>query len=152
MELINAANDGNLASVQYHIEQGVDIESVNKDGYTALFVAARDGRLDIVEYLVEQGANINHRDRWGRTVSNIAERRRRLAVVEYLRGIYTQRSVAGSKTKSAQGRRVYSMAPSRAILSRGRKSTRVCAGTKLDGTRCSRTTKRGSKYCWQHKK
>jgi len=41
-------------NVKYLVEQGVDKDRANKEGYTALHYAAKNGHFDIVEYLLKQ--------------------------------------------------------------------------------------------------
>ncbi|KDO21001.1 TKL protein kinase [Saprolegnia parasitica CBS 223.65] len=57
--LCKAAEDGKLATVQFYLDNGVDINCTNDyGGYTPLHFAAVYGRLEIVRLLVEKGAVI----------------------------------------------------------------------------------------------
>jgi len=56
---LKAAERGDYTIVKILIERGIDIESKNTKGYTALINAARNGHREIVELLLNNGANIN---------------------------------------------------------------------------------------------
>jgi ankyrin repeat protein len=43
----------------------VDIDKVDYDKRTALYLAAGEGHLDVVQFLCKRGANVNVQDRWG---------------------------------------------------------------------------------------
>lgn len=62
-----AAQTGNLVAVQTLIELGVELESVDEAGWTALHWAAQTGNLKIAEVLLEKGANPDCRNNEGRT-------------------------------------------------------------------------------------
>ncbi|WP_078120607.1 ankyrin repeat domain-containing protein [Thiosocius teredinicola] len=53
--------------VRFLVEQGVDINAVNKDGDTALHVAARERLIDYVELLLTNGADLNLKNARGET-------------------------------------------------------------------------------------
>ena len=59
MDLIEAAQDGNLQGVQELIKNGVDIHAQNDQ---ALINASFNGHLPVVEYLLAHGANIHAQD------------------------------------------------------------------------------------------
>jgi ankyrin repeat protein len=90
-QLWQAAYDGNLNTVKYCVEHGVNVNAVDKPGaegrrgFTALVIASRNGHLDVVQYLVEHGANVNDSDN-GRQKSPLlaASWARHLDIVEYL--------------------------------------------------------------------
>ena len=67
-ELIKACEDGNLENVKSIIKSGgVNINTKNSDGETALIVASSCLYLEIVRYLIKNGADINAKDNNGRT-------------------------------------------------------------------------------------
>jgi len=88
-DIFEASKRGDLKSVQQYIENGVDINLLNDDGFTAIMLASIDGHLEIVKYLVENGANVNIKitsnegDYW-RTSLHFATLFRHLEVVKYL--------------------------------------------------------------------
>ena len=53
-----AVNDGDLDSVILSIETGIDIDTQDDRGATALHIAAYRGQIDIAEYLIWQGADL----------------------------------------------------------------------------------------------
>ena len=84
IQLVNAAKDGDLDKVKDLIAEGVDVDSKNKGGTTALMMAARFDNLDIVEYLVEKGADVNAKNELGRSALYMAARNGHVDVVEFL--------------------------------------------------------------------
>ena len=67
------ASSCNFAKIKLLIEQGVDINTRDKAGYTALMYASMNGRLDIVTYLIENGADVNLEDEYGTTALFFAQ-------------------------------------------------------------------------------
>ncbi|EQC30456.1 hypothetical protein SDRG_11776 [Saprolegnia diclina VS20] len=57
--LLNAARDGKLAQVQSYLNQGVNVNCMDNNGYTPLHTAASSGHVDVVRLLLEKGANVN---------------------------------------------------------------------------------------------
>ena len=49
------------------IESGVDIDSKDDLGFTALMVAALEAHSDVVEYLIARGADLSSRNNYGAT-------------------------------------------------------------------------------------
>ena len=62
-----AAHNGDLAVVNFLIGVGIDINSKDEYGRTALMVAALWKRLSVVKFLIEVGVDINGKDEHGRT-------------------------------------------------------------------------------------
>jgi ankyrin repeat protein len=65
--LINAAKKGSNAKIKELIKNGVDINSKNEDGKTALMLACLNRYIVAVTTLLEAGADTNLRDRNNRT-------------------------------------------------------------------------------------
>ena len=57
MDLLDAADVGNLDCVRMLVEQGADKDEGDSNGYTPLYIATRYGHLQMV--LVEQGASLD---------------------------------------------------------------------------------------------
>ncbi|CDS04060.1 hypothetical protein LRAMOSA07015 [Lichtheimia ramosa] len=57
-----AAGDGQLARVKELIEDGMDVNSHDEFGYTAMHAAVSYNQKEIIEYLLEKNANINIED------------------------------------------------------------------------------------------
>lgn len=69
MQLLFMACQGDAKGVEELLKDGIDVNSINLDGRTALHIAACEGRLDVVKLLLSWRANIDARDRWGSTVT-----------------------------------------------------------------------------------
>jgi hypothetical protein len=63
------ACQGDTLGIEGLLRSGVDVNSINLDGDTALHIAACEGHRDVVRVLLSWKANIDTRDRWGSTVS-----------------------------------------------------------------------------------
>ena len=60
--LLEAAQQGDLEVVKELLAAGIDIDTGNRYGATALFFAAFRGNVEMVELLLENGAEVNVRD------------------------------------------------------------------------------------------
>jgi len=58
-----SAYKGDLAKVRSFVEQGIDVDSRDSEGRTALYYAAIQGKRDVVEFLLSRGANVNAKDK-----------------------------------------------------------------------------------------
>ena len=54
-----AASRGHIESIDILVKAGVNIDDVNKEHMTALYLASREGWYNVVVYLVKLGANVN---------------------------------------------------------------------------------------------
>ena len=89
-----AAARGNGVVSSYLIDQGANVELVNKDGWTPLMAASKNGYPDVVERLLRAGATIDIHSYEGQTATTLAHTelqraspggaRRRAEVVELL--------------------------------------------------------------------
>lgn len=68
MQLLFMASRGDVRGVEDLLNEGVDVNSIDLDGRTALHIAACEGHVEVVELLLSRKANIDARDRWGSTV------------------------------------------------------------------------------------
>lgn len=57
-----AAENGNIEDVSKFIQQGVDINSRDSQGRTAIMIATYENDPDMVQHLIEQGADIHIQD------------------------------------------------------------------------------------------
>ena len=71
MRLLFAACQGDATAVEELLRSGVDVDSIDLDGRTALHIAACEGQGEVVRLLLDWKANINARDRWGSTVRQL---------------------------------------------------------------------------------
>lgn len=69
MQLLFMACNGDLQGVDDLLSEGIDVNSIDLDGRTALHIAACEGHIEVVKLLLSWKANIDARDRWGSTVS-----------------------------------------------------------------------------------
>ncbi|EHA8587690.1 putative Integrin-linked protein kinase 1 [Cocos nucifera] len=67
MQLLFMACRGDAMGVENLLKEGVDVNSIDLDGRTALHVVACEGHVDVVRLLLSWKANIDARDRWGST-------------------------------------------------------------------------------------
>jgi uncharacterized protein len=72
MGITNVAEKDALDAIKICVEQGVDVNSANDKGETALHGAATSGRNEVVSYLVEKGAKLDVKDKRGRTPLDVA--------------------------------------------------------------------------------
>ncbi len=69
--IVDYAEKDDFDKVKECIKKGVDVNTRNKNGNTALLFAVMRGHSEIV-YLVENGANINMEDEYGNTALTLA--------------------------------------------------------------------------------
>ncbi|CAI0407564.1 unnamed protein product [Linum tenue] len=69
MQLLFMASRGDARGVEDLLNEGIDVNSIDLDGRTALHIAACEGHAEVVKLLLNRRASIDARDRWGSTVS-----------------------------------------------------------------------------------
>lgn len=79
-----AVKNVNEVKVHHLIEEGADVNAVDKTGKTALHYAAAIGRLSVVKYLVEQGADTHLKDQTHKTPLVYAIEKNHIKVIVYL--------------------------------------------------------------------
>nr|XP_016438447.1 PREDICTED: serine/threonine-protein kinase HT1-like isoform X1 [Nicotiana tabacum]XP_016438448.1 PREDICTED: serine/threonine-protein kinase HT1-like isoform X1 [Nicotiana tabacum] len=67
MQLLFMACKGDVKGVQDLLDEGIDVNSIDLDGRTALHIAACEGHVEVVKLLLSRKANMDGRDRWGST-------------------------------------------------------------------------------------
>ncbi len=65
--LVAASQNNDLKKIRIMMASGVDMDSMNPDGDTALLAAAYEGYRDIVEYLLDSGADMEKQSFFGNT-------------------------------------------------------------------------------------
>ena len=60
--MLEAARQGNLASVKGLIEKGATLEAKTSYGQTPLYLAAMNGHLEVAQFLLDKGAQTEIRD------------------------------------------------------------------------------------------
>lgn len=68
MQLLFMACKGDVAGLEDLLDDGIDVNSIDLDGRTALHIAACEGHVEVAKLLLRRKANIDARDRWGSTV------------------------------------------------------------------------------------
>ncbi|TWW60438.1 Ankyrin-1 [Takifugu flavidus] len=81
---LRAARSGNLDKALDHIKNGIDINTANQKGNTALHIAALAGQEQVVTELVNYGANVNAQSQKGFTPLYMAAQENHLEVVKFL--------------------------------------------------------------------
>jgi ankyrin repeat protein len=81
---INAAHVGILVAVRRYLDADIPVDTLGRNGETALMMAANGGRLSVVQYLVEHGANVNHKNASGEYPLTYAALGGHSAVFEFL--------------------------------------------------------------------
>ena len=84
-ELVYWASLGELAEVEKSLANGVDVNSTDDEGYSALQAAAENGYLDVVKLLVEKGANVDYKGEY--TALQLAEMAEQVEIIEYLKSL-----------------------------------------------------------------
>ncbi|XP_010242504.1 PREDICTED: dual specificity protein kinase shkC-like [Nelumbo nucifera] len=69
MRLLFMACSGDAKGVEDLLNEGIDVNSIDLDGRTALHIAACEGHVEVVKLLLTRKANIDARDRWGSTAA-----------------------------------------------------------------------------------
>jgi ankyrin repeat protein len=72
IEPLSVAANATIAKML--IEEGADVNAVNKRGESALLLAARNGRDDVFEVLLQAGADVNKADNYGDAPLSVATR------------------------------------------------------------------------------
>jgi uncharacterized protein len=65
--LMFAAREGNVDAAKLLLDAGSDVNAVDKNDITPLFMAISNNRIPMARFLIERGANINAKDWYGRT-------------------------------------------------------------------------------------
>lgn len=92
-----ATKTGNIANVQALLDEGVDINSLDKYGQTALMNAAFRGDLELIKALVKHRANLNHTAKYRLTALMLAVINNHELVVSALLTAGADTQLTGSK-------------------------------------------------------
>ncbi len=84
-ELVYWASVGDVEQVEQGLQDGLDVNSADEEGYSALQAAAENDHLDVVKLLVSKGADVDHRSTY--TALELAEMAANKEVAEYLKSL-----------------------------------------------------------------
>ena len=99
--LMHSVAEGCEECAKLLIEAGADLEAVDDDGWTALFIASNNGDAALVKFLLSLDANHNAVDRFGRTPSDLAREHQAHDVVEIITS-FAERKKIMDKRKNKQ--------------------------------------------------
>ena len=84
-ELVYWASIGDVEQVEQGLLEGLDVNSADEEGYSALQAAAENDHLEVVKLLVSKGADVDHRSTY--TALELAEMAGNKDVVAYLKSL-----------------------------------------------------------------
>ena len=84
-ELVYWASLGDVEQVALLLEDGIDPNQIDDEGYSALQAAAENDNLAVVKLLVSNGANVAYMGEY--TALQLAEMAENIGVVEYLKSL-----------------------------------------------------------------
>ena len=84
-QLFRAVSSNNVEVTSLALEKGLDINSHNQRGHTALMTAGIYEALDVFIFLLDNGANLYLKDGADQTILTIAERNEIPSVVELIK-------------------------------------------------------------------
>lgn len=84
-ELVYWASLGDIEQVEQALQEGLDVNSADEEGYSALHAAAENDHLEVVKLLVSKGADVDHRSIY--TALELAEMAGNKDVVAYLKSL-----------------------------------------------------------------
>ena len=82
-ELVYWASLGDVEQVVQLLEDGIDPNQTDEEGYSALQAAAENDNLAVVKLLVSKGANVSYKGKY--TALQLAEMAENIEVVAYLK-------------------------------------------------------------------
>jgi ankyrin repeat protein len=83
-DFVRSAERGDTKALLLFSEAGIDINSQNSGGYTALMAAAKNGQVDVVNKLLEQKTNVDVQGYNGLTALMLAAENNQLSIVKAL--------------------------------------------------------------------
>ncbi len=86
-DFISSAQNGNIKKVQEFISSGINVNTKNNHGNTALIAAASEGYTEIVECLINAKADINTKNKDGQTALMLASDNGHYEIVVLLRSL-----------------------------------------------------------------
>ena len=68
----SALQRGDVEVMRQLLDEGADVNALDRHGQTSLMIAARDGRVDIVRLLIDRGADMNRTAKYHLTALMLA--------------------------------------------------------------------------------
>lgn len=93
----DATQRGDCNRIRQLLDQGADINALDKYGQTALMNAARRGDFDLVDLLIKYGAELDHTAKYRLTALMLAVINDHKEIVKALIGAGANAELAGSK-------------------------------------------------------
>jgi ankyrin repeat protein len=84
LSFIEAAKEGNVSAIELLLDKGVDVNTIDRDGNTALILAARYNQRACIQKLLEKGSNVDTKNTIGWTALMIASQNGYKTVAELL--------------------------------------------------------------------
>ena len=84
-ELVYWSSLGDLKQVKLLLDQGLDPNQTDEEGYSALHAAAENGYLEVVQLLMNRGADIYHKAEY--TALQLAEMADHQDIIVYLKNL-----------------------------------------------------------------
>lgn len=100
--LVECARRGHKESLIVLMQQGYNIEAVDKMGMTALLIAAWSGKKDIVDLLIHVGANCLAVNRSGETALHLAAKSEQIDILAYLLTQHSHRFNVNARDKDGR--------------------------------------------------
>ena len=69
---LGQAKEGDMAVLELFLKGGIDLETQDSSGATALMYAALNGHVEAASLLIEEGAHVNAQDKLGRRALDYA--------------------------------------------------------------------------------
>ena len=91
LDIINLYNKGNSTIVRQPLRLGVDVNILDRKGYSALHRAIINGHLKLTEYLIKNGANIELKTRRGLRPIELAIYCKRNKILEMFLDLYDRK-------------------------------------------------------------
>lgn len=79
------ASLGDIDQVEQALQEGLDVNSTDEEGYSALQAAAENDHLEVVKLLISKGADVDHRSTY--TALELAEMAGNKEVTAYLKSL-----------------------------------------------------------------
>lgn len=109
-EFERAARAGDVGGIVDLLSSGVDVDSLDRHGQTALMLAAHNGCLDVIEYLVRKGANLNVTAKYGLSALMLAIVAGHEAVARTLVRAGADLTIRGTGAPGFSGKSAYDLA------------------------------------------